>query len=450
MKIFTAISALFFLFIAGHTQPRQPSATLKGKLSHFGAVATLEDFSEIQHMVPKSYNKVIVPEVDSTFAITIPLKEPGYFRLGRNKLYLSPGDDMQVLIDHADASKSTFIGQGSIANNYLRNVPFPKGGSFLEAGKNLQDTPEETLLFLLKIFQQKENELAALKNIGSEFRKLEKARNKADLVNSMLSVKSYAAYKLKKEPKEKITAYTETFDRISKPVKDSLLNNFANPSYLQIEVYRDIIDELDLSNLTPSFKQAFADWNNAYTLAYKKIKPESNKAMVPGYKKDIQAIRSKKYRDILNLLVMDKLKFGNGDQAIDFMVYKTDGTKTSLSNLKGKVIYIDIWATWCGPCLAEMPNFEKLKTEYANRSDLAIVSLSVDDNDPVWLENLGKRKPEGIQWRIDRAKLTEYGVETIPRYILIDKSFRIVEMDAPRAADPALRRILEKLLISTN
>ncbi|MNL73447.1 hypothetical protein D3C87_1989090 [compost metagenome] len=93
-----------------------------------------------------------------------------------------------------------------------------------------------------------------------------------------------------------------------------------------------------------------------------------------------------------------------------------------------------------------MPHLEELKKKYIDQKDLAIVSLSVDDNDPSWLDNLNKRKPKGIQWRIDRAKLTEYGVETIPRYILIDKNFKVVEMDAPRASDAKLTALFEKLL----
>ena len=446
MKQFITITAFIGLSFSGYAQSNLHSATLKGKLIHFGAVATLEDFSDIQYMVPKSFNKVIVPEVDSTFSITIPLKAPGYFRLGRNKLYLSPGDNMEVLVDQAEASKSVFKGRGSIANNYLRNVPFPKGGSFLEAGKHLKPTPDETMDFLLLTARQKDASLAELRNISPIFRKLEKGRNRADLVKSIQAVKTYASYKMSKESKEKIAEYTTRFDNISKPVKDSLLKNFVDPNYLQIEVYRDIIEELDISKTSPANKQAFADWNNAFELAYQKIKPESNKAIVPEFKRDIAIIKSKKYRDILNLLILDKLKFGNGDTAIDFIVKDIDGSETKLSSLKGKLIYIDIWATWCGPCLAEMPHLEELKKKYIDQKDLAIVSLSVDDNDPIWLDNLNKRKPKGIQWRIDRAKLTEYGVETIPRYILIDKNFKVVEMDAPRASDAKLTALFEKLL----
>ncbi len=446
MKKYIALLSLLFLSITIYAQVKPRSVKLKGKLTHFGSVPVLEDFSDIQYMVPKSYNTVIVPGVDSTFSIEIPLAEPGYFRLGRNKLYLSPGDNLNMYIDHGDASKSLFKGRGSIANNYLRNVPFPKGGSYLEAGKNIKATPAATLDYLIDAARKKDAELAALKEVSASFKKLEKARNKADLIKSILAVATYAEYKISKESKEKATAYIKEFNQLSKPVKDSLLKGFADPSYLQIEVYRDIVDDLDMSKATSAHAQIFNDWNKAFELAYRKIKPESNKANIPGFKKDIETIKSKKYRDVLQLLVADKLKFGNGDQAIDFVVNNPDRSSAKLSDLKGKLIYIDIWATWCGPCLEEMPHLEALKKKYQDHKEVAIVSLSVDDNDPIWLNNLSKRKPDGIQWRIDRAKLTVYGVETLPRYILIDKSFKVVEMDAPRASDSKLPALLDKLL----
>lgn len=446
MRTFISAVVLFFLSVASSAQSKQQSVTLKGKLVRFGAVVTIEDFSDIQYMVPKSYSITIVPAADSSFSVQIPLKEPTYFRLGRSKLYLTPGDNMEVYIDHGDASKSLFKGRGSIANNYLRNVPFPKGGSYLEAGKNIKATPAETLEYLIDVARKKDAELAALKEVSALFKKMEKARNRADLIKSISAVNSYASYKLSKEPKEKVTEFTNEFARVAKPVKDSLLKGFTDPQYLQLEVYRDITEDLDVSKATPAHKQIFDDWNKAFELAYRKIKPESNKANIPGFKKDIETIKSKKYRDVLQLLVADKLKFGNGDLAIDFVVNNPDRSSAKLSDLKGKLIYIDIWATWCGPCLEEMPHLEELKKKYQDRKDMAIVSLSVDDNDPIWLSNLSKRKPDGIQWRIDRAKLTEYGVETLPRYILIDKSFKVVEMDAPRASDSKLPALLDKLL----
>jgi thiol-disulfide isomerase/thioredoxin len=242
-------------------------------------------------------------------------------------------------------------------------------------------------------------------------------------------------------------AYEIDFNKISKKSYDSLIHNFVDASLLQIEVYRDIIGYLKLDD--PSVKASdlrqIQEYKKASQLAYK-IKGEGNKKNVSSWIPSIDSLSTLKYKDALLATVNEKLKFGNGDLAKDFIVINTDGNEVKLSDLIGKVIYIDIWATWCGPCMAEMPNLEIMKKKYENHSDLAIVSLSIDETDAIWLRNLATRKPQGIQWRINRAKLSDYEVETIPRYILIDKNFRIVEIDAPKPSAVGLPEIINKLL----
>jgi thiol-disulfide isomerase/thioredoxin len=354
---------------------------------------------------------------------------------------------MEATIDNGISSNSTFKGRGSSANNYMCNTPFPKGGSFLEAGRHIQPTPQETLDFILNTARHRQKELMSIKGVSTEFVRLEKARIKADIIKSIESVPSYSALKLNKETTEFKTNYVNEFISISKPVKDSLLLNFTDPTFLQLEVYRDIYNYLILDEHTdPKKVQVFRDYYQAYNLAYTKIKPLNDKGKLPAFKATVDSIKTKRYRDVLNDLITEKMKFGNGDMAIDFEVRNPDGTNTMLSSLKGKLIYIDLWATWCGPCMAEMPNLELLKKQYEGNPNIAIVSLSVDDTDAIWLRNLEKRKPGGIQWRIDRAKLAEYDVQSIPRYILIDQNFKVANFVAGHPSEPSLQQQLEQQL----
>jgi len=430
--------------------PVKNKVEIKGKLKNFPASVVLENFSDIQHMVPGSFNPVSTQKKDSSFSITITLSEPTYFRFGRNKLYLSPGDNLYAVMDNNNSNLAIFTGKGSEANNYLRSTPFPKGGSFLEAGKNIKQTPKEMLQYILEAAKQRQKELEALKGVSAEFVRLEKARIKADVVKSIESTRSYSQNKFTKETNEFQQAYINEFNTLAKPVKDSLLTNFYDPSFLQLEVYRDIIYSLTPdANANPKTIQAFKDYQKAHLLGYVKIKPLNDKTKLAPYKASVDSIQTLKYRNALNLLIKDKMKFGNGDPAVDFTVRNTDGTTTTLSSLKGKLIYIDIWATWCGPCMAELPNLEKLKEKYKDHPGIAIVSLSVDDNDPIWLKNLNSREAKGIQWRIDRAKLRAYELLSIPRYILIDQTFKVVDIVAGMPSDEALQKKLEELLKSS-
>ncbi|MFZ9388840.1 MAG: TlpA family protein disulfide reductase [Chitinophagaceae bacterium] len=429
-------------------QSTSGKATLFGKLVGFGESAELEEFSELQHLLPKSASPVFQIGKDSSFSVNVSVSTPRYYRLGRNKLYLSPGDRMEVFIDKGNPEIAIIKGKGSEANIYLRSTPFPKGGSYLDAGRQIKNLPAETLDYILQAGRQREKELLSAKSLTPSFIRLEKARIRADLYKSIKAVDSYSRNKFRKESEAFIKLYNEEFQWISKKIKDSLLRGFVNPEYLQIEVYRDIIGDLDLKGARPDWVRIIMDWKKSNDLAFSKIKPLTDKSRIPGFQPVVDSIQTKKYRDVLNALLKDKMKFGNGDPVIDIVCRSLKGENVSLSSLKGKVIYIDLWATWCGPCMAEMPHFEELKKHYVNNPEIAIVSLSIDDNDPVWIRNVQERKAEGIQWRIDRPKLVDYGVESVPRYILIGKDFKVAELNAPRAADPALRSMIDKLLSS--
>lgn len=421
---------------------------LKGKLRNFGSLVTLEDFSEMQHLISNNANFKFAPETDSTFSISIPLNKPGYYRIGRNKVYLSPGDNMTVIIDGSSSSNSSFFGKGSSANNYLKDVPFPKGGSYIESGKAIKLIPSEMFEYIKSQATKRDAELSKLNGVSLEFVRLEKARNRADVIKSINSVSSYAFYYFKEKPKEALEKYLLEFNLITNLYKDSLLKNFLDPSFLQIEVYRDIYEMLDKnSKVSAISNQVMIDWKKANSMVNLKIRPLSDKAKISEIKQSVDSIKTKKYREALNQLLAEKAKFGNGDFAKDFVVTNSDKSTTKLSSLKGKVIYIDIWATWCGPCMAEMPNLEELKEKYKGNNELAIVSLSVDDSDDIWLKNLALRKPNGLQWRIDRPKLSEYEVESIPRYILINKDFIVTEMHALKASDKSLIEKINLLLI---
>lgn len=442
---------VFSLAVTQHAigQKGSTEAKLKGTLRGFGNSVVLEDFSDLQHFIPDAFNPVIKIGKDSSFSISVPLTNPVYYRLGRNKLYLSPGDNLDVQIDFGNSKLAKFKGKGSEANQYLSGTPFPKGGSYLEAGGKMTADPAETFSTIMEMAKQRQKELDALNGVSAEFKRLESARIRADLINSIDKIPNYANLKFAKD-KEMAGKYVSEFKAISKPTLDSLLTNFVDASFLQVEAYRDIKHKMVEANLgiDPRTLQIFKDYNKGFNLAFGKIKPLSDKSQLPVYQKAVDSIQTKKYRDALTALIKEKMKFGNGDPAKDLTVRNIDGTKVTLSSLKGKVIYIDLWATWCGPCLAEMPSLEELKKKFETNAGIAIVSLSVDEADPVWLKNLEKRKPGGIQWRIDRADLADYEVQTIPRYILIDKNFRIADFNADKPSEKALQDKLEKMLVN--
>jgi len=126
------------------------------------------------------------------------------------------------------------------------------------------------------------------------------------------------------------------------------------------------------------------------------------------------------------------------------------GGKTSLSDLKGKYVYLDIWATWCAPCKAEIPFLKTLEKEYAGKN-IEIVSISVDKPEAyeTWKKMVADEQLGGMQLYADNnfesQFILDYGINAIPRFILIDPAGNIVDADAARPSDPKLKELFTEL-----
>ena len=128
-----------------------------------------------------------------------------------------------------------------------------------------------------------------------------------------------------------------------------------------------------------------------------------------------------------------------GKQAPEFTFTDTNGKRLSLKSLRGKTLLIDIWGTWCAPCIEEMPFIDKLQQRYAGRNDVHIMSVACDKKREKWTAFLQKHPTSWHQYLItpegDKVLNDIYHVMGIPRFIIIGKDGRIVNPDAIRPSD---------------
>jgi thiol-disulfide isomerase/thioredoxin len=120
-----------------------------------------------------------------------------------------------------------------------------------------------------------------------------------------------------------------------------------------------------------------------------------------------------------------------------------------IASNKGKVIYLDIWASWCGPCKAQMPASHKLQETYKNK-DVVFLYVSIDRNNRAWeasAKQFDLMQDSYLARNYPKAKLFQkHNVSSIPRYMLFDENGRLIDSNANRPSSALITTNIEQLL----
>ena len=233
-------------------------------------------------------------------------------------------------------------------------------------------------------------------------------------------------------------------------------NGASNSNFIlvQIEKSRQLGNPASLFSLE---KEAFNTKINTLKKEYDSIL-SSYKNMENSL---VEMITSQNMRlfEYLEYNYASSLKLKKGSPAPTFDNYiDVNGGKKSLSSYKGKYVYIDVWATWCRPCIREIIPLKKLEKEYHDKN-IAFISISVDESrrnggsweatETKWRNFIKAKQMDGIQlWSgKDERFQQEYQINGIPRFILIDPQGNIVDANAPSPSNPAIKNLLNSLNI---
>ncbi|TAE51581.1 MAG: TlpA family protein disulfide reductase [Bacteroidetes bacterium] len=130
-------------------------------------------------------------------------------------------------------------------------------------------------------------------------------------------------------------------------------------------------------------------------------------------------------------------KLGPGNPAPAFTLVNMEGKEVSLADMKGKVVYLDFWASWCGPCRAEMPYSHTLADRFKGE-DVVFMYISIDDTEKAWKKGVADLKMKGTLLWSPRDKSTgaDYDIQYIPAYFIIARDGTIFARNARRPSDP--------------
>ncbi|MNQ87560.1 Thiol-disulfide oxidoreductase ResA [compost metagenome] len=156
-------------------------------------------------------------------------------------------------------------------------------------------------------------------------------------------------------------------------------------------------------------------------------------------------IVTKAQKEKNNALITPLLSYKPGTDALQFTYPDKTGKDVSFASLKGKVVLVDVWATWCGPCRAEFPYLKQLEKDIEGQP-IQVVSISTDaDKDKEkWLKMIKDENLGGMQLFAGQNNEFSkyYKVNTIPRFLVFDKKGKIVSIDSARPSDPKLKALL--------
>lgn len=446
----TALSAI--AVIACNKEPKIDYALLNGTIQNAKVEKAIISNAD--------YKKEIAINEDGSFADTLWV-ESGFYNLNIGKesttIYLEPAFNVQLTLDTNEFDETiTYQGVGSESNNYLAK-------KFLTNEKNNVDLRTlyslEEDAFLSEIKKQKEaatSAISAAQNLDEDFIALEQKDIDYQYLNHLNSYQNYHAYLTKKEtfePSENFKNEAKALDSLNYDIASDYKNlmsykQLASAYYggkIQgIESVDSIVNELNAIQ-TQAIKNDISK-NLAYQVSPSNENAEKLYNAIMNVSSDDEF--KKKLEDKYNII--KTLTKGNPSPVFENYENYNGGT-TSLADLKGKYVYIDVWATWCGPCKAEIPFLKEVEAAYHGKN-IEFVSISIDqakDHD-AWKKMVAEKELKGIQlfadkdWSSDFVK--NYAINGIPRFILLDTEGNIISADAARPSNPELKETLNELL----
>ncbi|TKG97225.1 TlpA family protein disulfide reductase [Puteibacter caeruleilacunae] len=448
-KLIFFLSALFFL-----------SACAK-ESKHFVIFSgKVDDLKATQLTLQNDCDTVKIEiNEDHSFIDTLKVKE-GYFNLQcgsvKNEVYIKPGFNLDIHL----GDSILFAGEGEAENNYLqeklilaeslKKYEDYKYGCKLEEGPflHLMDSVYTVKFNLLKDIKRK---------VCDDFFFMEESKLKyASLWKKALYDVGRRMVLSDNDYKVSDGYYAELYKNID--VNDNRLAGIYNYIYFVGSYISYITKNQLVDNDSTDFQLAYMNVMNkqvldaevkeklSYNVGLTKL--ERSKRLDDVYHLIKLNISDQKYLDKVESIYKRLKKIERGAISPDFQFADVNGKMVGLKDLKGKLVYIDVWCTGCGPCMADLPYLQKLEKHYRGKG-IHFVSINVLDKEEVWKKTIKEKHLEGIQLHADNVKINffkAYQVRGIPRYILLDADGRIIDSSAKRPTDEKLKEQLDRLI----
>ena len=438
-----------------------------GKTNLKGAISKPQrDFFLLKHQGKTDTVKL---SADGKFDLLIEQAAANYFTIDYNRqsvsLYLLPSDEITLSLSGVNITDAQVTGSSApYCNHILQRTKEDRAFSAAYPSFKMSSLPAETFYSLRdSVRTARMNSLAV-----------------NDKTNSFITPF--------REAESKIYAYQMGLDLIN--FKNQAMKSGMGAMPKSIEKF---IDSIELNDESMAYDGAYKSFvlNKASleaNLRYQNdpvksparyyelvigvigewVKPERNKSVLisefmPQVLKDVGTSDLTSFISTLEKVSNDKKLLESvkryaaqyahlyaGRIAPDAEFYDAEGKVSKLSDYRGKVLYIDTWATWCGPCKREIPYLKTLEEAYHGKN-VQFISVSTDKDVTAWKSFIAKESMSGLQLHqsqeMEKTMSYLYAVNSIPRFVLIDEEGKIVSVDAARpSSGEEIRNTIDKVL----
>ena len=395
---------------------------------------------------------------NNSFNDTIVAPKGYYYLIDQQNLidiFLSPSMNLNVSISYKEVKpKLVFKGKGADENNYLQQkLKLKKSLENVENYKYFLNLNEEDLLKLAdSISKVKTAFLTNQKNLDADFLLYESFAIESEKASVLQSYEKWHG-KFIKDPDFRVSnKYPNPFEKINTSNEKLLTQPYYLQCLQQLIYYKsenNVSEDKTLLYLETLDKE-IKNQKIKDKLAYKIINfgITQTEKLDAVYTKFSLIEKNETYKNEIQETYQNLKKISEGMISPTFALNDINNNLVTLESLKGKMVYIDIWATWCIPCVNEIPALKQLQYEFRNK-DIQFVSICLNDSKERFEKMVKEKKLGGIQLFAPDENISffkEYYLTGIPRFILIDKDGKIINANAFYPSNPKAKKQLSSYL----
>jgi thiol-disulfide isomerase/thioredoxin len=453
---FLKLPILFFLLLISCSKEKNEHIKLSGNIEILNSDSIILKTDNLKKLYFQK-DTLINIEVNKDGKFTNTLKIPeGYYLLNNDDLkiplYLKNRFDLKLELDN---EKITFNGKGENENNYLTEKRKLEDSISPYNGFGYYSQLNESR-FLKHLNSLEKSRLDLLKNfdVGKDFEFLE--------VNSASIDKAHVLMNYPFARKKIIRDYVQS-NNYPDPLKELDINNerLLNIPHYNLFLFLYVITSAVDENENYSVGNSYINYidSESFAVTNKNIKEEvlyltavntlSTSYDLKGfYDKYMNISQNKTYQKEITEKYLDLIKLNQGQPIPELELTDINGKNIKFDNFKDYILYIDIWASWCKPCIEEIPNLIQLQERFKNENVKFITIARKSEKDKIAkliaihnLKTINIYDPENEKRIEDMFQIT-----SIPRYLLINKNGIIYDISAKKPSDAKLITQINSLL----